>query len=276
MRVLAKIRLRLLSLFRRRDLDCQLDDEFRFHLDQLVEEDMAAGLAPEEARRSAVRKMGGMLQFQEESRDMRRVNFVDDLLRDLRYAARSLRRSPGFATLSVLIMALGVGANTAVFSVVNAVLLKPLAYRDAERIVTLSDFSAAGQAVTALSKQVSDREFQEWQKQSSSFAAMAYYGERETVVIRGADAEYARVAGVSPQFFQVFGVQPIAGRFPTAEEMKPGGSGAVLISYGYWQSHFGGDLRALGQTVRFMDCGRSWECCRRLPLSAEDGSCGFW
>ena len=105
-------------------------------------------------------------------------------------------------------------------------------------------------APTALSKQVSAREFQEWQEQSSSFAAIAYYGARETVVIRGTGAEYARVAGVSPQFFQVFGVEPIAGRFPTAEEMKPGGSGAVLISYGYWQSHFGGDPRALGQTVR--------------------------
>ena len=250
MRVLTKIRLRFRSLFRRRGLDCELEDEFRFHLDQLVEEEMAAGLAPEEARRSAVRKMGGMVQFQEESRDMRRVNFVDDLLRDLRYAVRSLRRSPGFAMLSVLIMALGVGANTAVFSVVNAVLLKPLAYRDAERIVTLSDFSGAEQAPTALSRQVSAREFQEWQEQSSSFAAIAYYAVRETVVIRGSGGEYARVAGVSPQFFQVFGMEPIAGRFPTAEEMKPGGSGAALISYGYWQSHFGGDLRALGQTVR--------------------------
>jgi putative ABC transport system permease protein len=249
-RVLAKVRLRLRSLFRRRDLDLQLEDEFRFHLDQLVEEEMAAGLAPEDARRSALRKMGGVLQFQEQSRDTRRVNFVDDLLRDLRYAARSLRRSPGFAALSVLIMALGVGANTAVFSVVNAVLLKPLAYRDAERIVTLSDYSGAGQTTTTLSKQVSDREFREWREQSSSFAAMAYYGARETVVIRGADAEYARVAGVTPQFFEVFGLQPVAGRFPTTEEMKSTDSGAVLIGYGYWQSHFGGDVRALGQTVR--------------------------
>ena len=241
MRVLTQIRLRFRSFFRRRGLDCELEDEFRFHLDQLVEDEMAAGLPPEEARRSAVRKMGGIVQFQEESRDMRRVNFVDDLLRDLRYAARSLRRSPGFATLSVLIMALGVGANTAVFSVVNAVLLKRLAYRDAERIVTLSDFCEADQTHRALSKQVSAREFQEWQEQSSSFAAIAYYGARETVVIRRTGPEYAYVAGVSPQFFQVFGVEPIAGRFPTTEEMKPGGSGAVLISYGYWQSHFGGD-----------------------------------
>jgi putative ABC transport system permease protein len=116
--------------------------------------------------------------------------------------------------------------------------------------VTLSDFSATEQARTALSKQVSAREFQEWRNQSSSFEAMAYYGARETAVIRSTGAEYARVAGVSPEFFRVFALQPVAGRFPTAEEMKPGGSGAVLLSYDYWQGHFDGDPRAIGQTVR--------------------------
>ncbi len=181
---------------------------------------------------------------------MRRVNYVDDLLRDVQYAGRNLRRSPGFATLAVLIMALGIGVNTAVFTVVNAVLLKPLAYRDPDRIVTLSDFSTSDQARTALSKQVSAREFQDWRDQSSSFEAMAYYGSRETAVIRASTAEYGRVAGVSPEFFRVFALEPFAGRFPTTEEMKPGGSGAVMISYAYWQSHFGGDPRALGQTVR--------------------------
>ncbi len=154
MRALDKIRLRLQSLFRRRRVDRELEDEFRFHLDQLVEEEIAAGVAAEEARRSALRKMGGITQFQEESRDMRRVNYIDDLLRDVRYAARNLRRSPGFATLVVLIMALGIGANTAVFSVVNAVLLKPLSYQDPDRIVTLSDSWRTGEAPTDLSKQV--------------------------------------------------------------------------------------------------------------------------
>ena len=92
MRELDKIRLRLRSLFRRCGVDRELEDEFRFHLDHLVEEEIAAGAAPEEARRSALRKMGGITQFQEESRDMRRVNYIDDLLRDVRYAARNLRR----------------------------------------------------------------------------------------------------------------------------------------------------------------------------------------
>jgi len=250
MRALDKIRLRLQSLFRRRRVDRELEDEFRFHLDQLVEEEIAAGVAAEEARRSALRKMGGITQFQEESRDMRRVNYIDDLLRDVRYAARNLRRSPGFATLAVLIMALGIGANTAVFSVVNAVLLKPLSYQDPDRIVTLSDSWRTGEAPTDLSKQVSILNFQDWHDQSSSFEAMAYYASRETAVMPGATAEYARVTSVSPEFFRVFAIEPIAGRFFTAEEMKPGSGGAVMISYAYWQSRFGGDPRVLGQTVR--------------------------
>ena len=250
MRALDKIRFRLRSLFRRRSADRELEDEFCFHLDQLVEEEIAAGVAPEEARGLALRKMGGITQFQEESRDMRRVNYIDDLLLDVRYAARNLRRSPGFATLAVLIMGLGIGANTAVFSVVNAVLLKPLSYRDPDRIVTLSNSWRTGETPTDLSKQVSILNFQDWHDQSSSFEAMAYYASRETAVMPGSTAEYARVTSVSPEFFRVFAIEPIAGRFFTAEEMKPGSGGAVMISYAYWQSRFGGDPRVLGQTVR--------------------------
>jgi predicted permease len=245
-----KLRLRLRSLFRRGHVDRELETELGFHLDQLTEESISGGMAPDEARRMAQLTMGNVTQFQEECRDMRRVNYIDDLLRDLRYAGRNLGRSPAFAMLAVLIMALGMGANTAVFSVVNAVLLRPLAYPGAERIVTLSDFPVTERESSALPKQVSAREFHEWHNQSSSFEAMAYYGSRETAVIRSTGAEYARVTGVSPEFFRVFALQPLAGRFPTTEEMKPGGSGAVLISYDYWQNHFGGDSRALGQDVR--------------------------
>src|SRR5438093_1289770 len=242
--------LRLRTLFQRNRVERELEEEFQFHIEQRIELEIARGLSPEDARSAALRAMDGVQQRKEECRDMRGVNYIDDLLRDLRYAGRDLRRSPGFATLVILIMALGIGANTAVFSVVNAVLLKPLSYRDPDRIVTLSDFSTIRAASTALSKQVSITDFQDWHDQSSSFEAMAYYASREGAVMTGSTAEYARVTSVSPEFFRVFAIEPIAGRFFTTEEMKPGGGGALMISYAYWQSHFGGDPSALGQTVR--------------------------
>src|SRR6266568_3891350 len=192
--------LRLRTLFQRNRVERELEEEFQFHIEQRIELEIARGLSPEDARSAALRAMGGVQLRKEECRDMRRVNYVDDLLRDLQYAGRNLRRSPGFATLAVLIMALGIGANTAVFSVVNTVLLKPLSFRDPDRIVTLSDVSAGREAATALSKQISAPDFQDWRDQSSSFEAMAYYASREGPVIRGSNAEYARVAIVSPEF----------------------------------------------------------------------------
>src|SRR5690348_16831050 len=233
-----QIILRFRTLFQRRRVERELEEEFQFHVEQRIELEIARGLSPEEARSVALRAMDGVERRKEECRDTRRVNYVDDLVRDLRYAGRNLRRSPGFAALAVLIMALGIGANTAVFSVVNAVLLKPLSYRDPDRIVTLSNSSVTREAPTALSKQVSIPDFQDWRDQSSSFEAMAYYTSFEGLVIRGSAAEYVRIASVSSEFFRVFATQPIIGRFFTAEELKPGASGALMISHAYWKSHF--------------------------------------
>jgi predicted permease len=249
-RWLRQAALRLRTLFQRHRVERELEEEFQFHIQQRIELEIARGLSPEEARFAALRAMDGVERRKEECRDMRRVNYIDDLLRDLRYAGRNLRRSPGFTVLAVLIMALGIGANTAVFSVVNAVLLKPLSYRDPDRIVTLSASLTSREPATALSKQVSIPDFQDWHDQSSSFEAMAYYASRESAVLAGSTAEYARVTRVSSEFFNVFAVEPIAGRFFRDEEMKPGSAGALMISYAYWQSHFGRDPRALGQTVR--------------------------
>src|SRR5215831_4640775 len=133
---------------------------------------------------------------------MFRLNLIDDLLRDLRYALRGMRRSPGFAALAALIIALGIGANTAVFSVVNAVLLKPLPYRDPDRIVTLTTRITVGVLAShsGIIEQVSIPDFHDWHDQSSSFEAMAYYASREAPVMAGATAEYARVTQVSPEF----------------------------------------------------------------------------
>ncbi len=168
---------------------------------------------------------------------------------DLKFAIRSLLKNPGFTLLAVVVMALGIGANTAVFSVVNAVLLKPLSYREPDRIVTLSTLWLK----KGTHGQVSAPDFHDWHDQSSAFAAMAYYANDETAVTVGSSAEYGSVATVTPEFFRVFEVEPVAGRVFTLEEQKPGGSPAVVISHSYWQTHFGGNARALGQTVRMLD-----------------------
>src|SRR5437763_11164542 len=194
--------LRLRTLFQRERVERELEEEFQFHIEQRIGLEIARGLSPEEARSVALRAMDGVEQRKEECRDMRRVNYIDDLLRDLRYAGRDLRRSPGFAALAVLIMALGIGANTAVFSVVNAVLLKPLSYRDPDRIVTLTNFSNVREGPTALSKQVSIPDVLDWQRQSTAFEAIAYYTSREAPVVRGTTAQYARLATVSPEVFR--------------------------------------------------------------------------
>lgn len=168
---------------------------------------------------------------------------------DLKFALRSLLKNPGFTLLAVLVMALGIGANTAVFSVVNTVLLKPLAYFHPDRIVTLSSLwrKSGGHG------QVSAPDYHDWQRQSSAFAAMAYYQNDETSVTAGSTAEYGRIAMVTPEFFRVFGTEPVLGRTFTTEEQKKGGAAAVVISHSFWQSHFGGNAQALGQTVKMLD-----------------------
>ncbi|HSU68255.1 MAG TPA: ABC transporter permease, partial [Tepidisphaeraceae bacterium] len=167
---------------------------------------------------------------------------------DLRYALRSLSKNPGFTILAVLVMALGIGANTAVFSVVNSVLLKPLDYQDPDRIVTLrTHWTTSGSGL-----QVSAPDFHDWHDQNAAFAAMAYYAGGETAVSAGPAAEYARVAAVTPEFLRVFDVQPQVGRFFNDEETKPGSAGAVVISDGFWRSHYGANPNALGQTVRIL------------------------
>ncbi len=165
---------------------------------------------------------------------------------DFKFALRSLRKNPGFTLLAVTVMALGIGANTAVFSVVNAVLLKPLAFREPDRIVTLSTLwkKSAGRGF------VSAPDYHDWHDQSTAFSAMAYYGHGDTSLTVGRAAEYVHVAAVTPEFLRVFAVEPAIGRFFTPEEVKPGSAAAVVVSASLWQSHFGGNPGVLGQTVR--------------------------
>jgi hypothetical protein len=163
LRRLAGLRVALRSVVRRTRVEQELDEEMQFHLERQIEEGISAGLGPDEARYAALRAMGAIDKSKEECRDLRSANLVRDFLADLKYAARALRRGPGFAALAVIIMALGIGANTAVFSVVNGVLLKPLPYPGADRIVALTTRNVVTGADNPL---VNLLNFQDWRDQS--------------------------------------------------------------------------------------------------------------
>jgi len=246
MRALRAWLLRLAATFHRGISDKEFGDELEAHLQMHVEDSLRRGMSVQEARREALMKLGGVTQTQESYRERRGLPVVETFLNDLRFAARMLRKNPGFTAVAVLVMALGIGANTAMFSVVNAVLLKPLAFSDPDRIVTLSSLWK----VSAGHGPVSAPDFRDWHDQSTAFANMAYYEHFDTSLIAGSSAEYAHVAMISPEFFRVFHVEPNLGREFSAEEQAKGAAAAVIISNAYCVAHFGGDAKALGQPLR--------------------------
>jgi putative ABC transport system permease protein len=194
--------------------------------------------------------VGGVLEIVVSTTDFSRYPACCNQSVDLRFALRTLRRSPGFTILAVLMMALGIGANTAMFSVVNAVMMRPLEYRDAERIVVLSSKWENYAGPNKLLSQVAEPDVNDFHDQSTMFDAMSYYDTRERSVMAGDAAAYARVTIVSPEFFRVFQVQPFAGRMFSAEETTRGSAGAALISESYWRTNFAGRADAIGRTIR--------------------------
>jgi len=190
---------------------------------------------------------------------------------DIKFAFRSLARNPAFTILAVLVLALGIGANTAVFDVVNAVLLKPLRYSDPNRIVTISSVST----LRRVHGQVSAPDFHDWHDQSTAFSALAYYayGDIESAVTIGSEGEFAHVASVTPEFFQIFGAKPVAGRLFTTEEESAGT--AVVISHSFWQRDFDQRPHALGQTIRMF--GRTLTIVGVMPVGFHfPGNTDIW
>ena len=176
--------LRLIALFRKERLEQELDEELRSHLEMQVEDNVRRGMSPQDARYHALRSFGGVDQVKEIYRGQRGLPMIETLLQDLRYCLRQLRRSPGFATTAVLTLALGIGANTAIFSVVNAVLLRPLAYPDPERIVAVETF---WKNLGRSTPNVSAPDFNDWRAQGTVYSALDNdSGRRGDVVVNGA------------------------------------------------------------------------------------------
>jgi putative ABC transport system permease protein len=240
--------------WQRQRRDADLQRELSSYLEEETADRIAAGATPEEARWAAQRKLGNVTRIREDVYQQNSVVTLESLAKDVAHALRLFRTSPGFALLAIGIMALGIGANTAVFSVINGVLLKSLPYQGADRIVTLrTAFLTRGETQTL----VSIANFRDWRDQSSSFEAMSSYRPGENSVTTGPAAEYGRVASVDAQFFRVFAVEPIIGRTFRPDEVGPGAPAQVLISHSYWQSRLGGDTRVLDRTIRVGNASRS-------------------
>jgi len=245
MRWATKLRLRLRSLLQGDRVEAELDEELRFHLDRLTEEHVAAGLAPADARRAALREMGGLDQRKEECRDARGLALVDELRQDVRYALRGLRKSPGFTTVAILSLALGVGANTTIFTFVNAVLLRPLPYPGSDRLVILRERPPGAEGTVS----VHPLNFLEWRARARSFEALALVQTPPLNVTGANGAEQIARVQTTAELFRVFGVGPARGRVFTPEEAQPGNHDVVILGHGFWQRWFGGDPAVVGRRL---------------------------
>lgn len=233
------------NLFDKATVEHELTEELRAHLDLLSDQKINDGLTPEAARRAALAELGGVEHVKEGVREVRHGRLLEDLAQDARYALRSLRKHPSFTAVAIFTLALGIGANMAIFSVINTVLLRPLPYENADRLVviveTVADSSIGG---------VSYPNFVDWRNQNTVFANVAAVRQRESFNLSGA-GESERLQGrlISANFLATLGVKPIRGRDLVAEDDRPGATPVVILSHALWQRRFGGDPNIIGQQL---------------------------
>ena len=235
---------RLLALVRTRRLETELDGEVRAHLEMAERDAIAEGLSPEEAHRAARRRFGSIEGMKEAHRDRRSVRWMDTLVKDFRYGLLLLRRDPGFAFVAISVMAIGIGANTAMFSLMDAVLFKPLPYPEPERMVRVLE------APTPTSRNgISTLNFIDWKRLSTSFEALsATRGLNAALTGQGGPRAIGGVL-VSADFFEVFGMKAALGRTFLPGEDQPGASRIIVLSHATWQGRFAGDPAILNRDI---------------------------
>jgi predicted permease len=237
--------LRLGNLFGTDRLDRELHTELSAHLQLHIDDNLRAGMTPVEARRQALLRLGGLEPTKERVRDQRSLPFLETLFHDLRYALRMLRHNPGFTAAAVIVLALGIGANTALFSVVNAVLLRPLPYPHPEQLVTLRE-SKPNFATGSISLP----NFLDWQKDNRTFASMAALRGGRSLVLSGlGDAEQLNAVMLTCGFFEQLAVSPLIGRTFTQDEEKIGAAPTVLLAARLWKRKFASDPTVLGKSI---------------------------
>jgi putative ABC transport system permease protein len=250
MRWLEKIRARWRMLLHRRREAELLDAELRFHLDQQMEENLARGMTPPEARAAALRAFGNPAVLRDEARDSWSWNGAELTLRNVRLGIRALARTPGFALTTILVMAIGIGASVALFTVVCSVLLRPLPFRDPGRLVRLYEHSADDKFPLNWS---AGGVFAAWKEQSHSFAELALASGGADYNLSGSGGqlpEKVSAAECSWNLFPTLGVEPALGRGFAAQDDAPSAGATVILSWGLWKRRFGGDPAILGQSIR--------------------------
>ncbi|MFN7993294.1 MAG: ABC transporter permease [Bryobacteraceae bacterium] len=238
------------SLLHRGRMDREWREEMETHLQMLADSFLAQGLTPREARSAALKQAGNLTARAEEIYRMNGIRWLDSISADLRYALRGLRKQPAFTTVAVLTLALGIGANTAVFSVVNSVLLKPLPFPNPEELVDLGQVApGAGGVLSSRGLGLSTSMYFTYAEHNRSFQSMGVWTSRAVTVAGLGEPEQIHANVISDGFLQALAVQPEIGRPFTAADQAPGANGTVLLSDGYWQRRFGGDRSVIGRKV---------------------------
>ncbi|MEO8504684.1 MAG: ABC transporter permease [Acidobacteriota bacterium] len=241
------------GLWRRKTLESDMSAELAFHLAMETEELQRRGLSAEDAKRAALLKLGGIEPTKELAREARAYRPAETLLQDLRYGVRALRRSPGYAATAVLALALGIGANTAIFSLVRGILLRPLPYAQADQLLVLHQSTPLdGQSDIGFSV----KDLNDFRERTHSFAGLAEYHSMWFNLIGHGQPERVQTGVVSANFFDLLGVQPILGRsFRSADEAHQynGAPPVLMLSYDYWQNRYGGDPAIIGKVFEMND-----------------------
>jgi predicted permease len=236
---------RVRALFGRKRLERELDEEVRFHLETQIEDHLSAGMGPAEARYAALRSFGGVERMKETYREQSALALLQTMAQDIRYAVRTLRKNPAFTTTCLAVLALAMGANTAMFSVLNAVLFRPLPYRSPEQLAMLwGEIPSQG----AREGRSSYLDIEQWRSQSKSFAEIAFFDPVSVTLTTATGAKHISVARISPNFFGLLGVQPLLGR-TFSDQGAEQRLRLALISDRFWRSHFSGSRDAIGASI---------------------------
>jgi predicted permease len=233
------------NIFAKQRNDRELDDELHSYIDQLAEDKIREGMTPEAARRAARIELGGAEQVKESVREARSGAWLDSLLQDLRYGARMLRKNPGFTAVAVLTLALGIGANTAMFTIADAAFLRPLPYSAPAQLVWINEVPSSGESTG-----VSWPNFIDWNRMNSVFSEMAGYRGARLAFSSDARPSIVSARYVTANYFHVMGVQAFLGRTFAPEENVVGGPEVAILSYEFWQQQFAGSPQIIGKTIR--------------------------